>query len=185
HPKIGNADVAGEEPNSVSELYTTLKRFRDVYARGIVPRTEGPTERALFNAFRSSLFENSAFYPSRFELKIDDRGQLFETVKHEGGGQFFVSTTRPGAMRGNHYHVRKLERFMVIEGEAEISLRKLLDTEVLRFRVGGAEPVYIDMPTFYTHAIQNVGSGDLTTLFWSDEMFDVNDPDTYAEPVEA
>jgi UDP-2-acetamido-2,6-beta-L-arabino-hexul-4-ose reductase len=51
------------------------------------------------------------------------------------------------------------------------------------FLVTGAEPVYIDMPTLHTHNITNVGNQDLLTLFWTNEIFDPNDPDTFAEEV--
>ena len=40
----------------------------------------------------------------------------------------------PGATRGDHYHLRKVERFFVVKGTAEIALRRLYDDEVIRFR---------------------------------------------------
>ena len=40
------------------------------------------------------------------------------------------------------------------------------------------------MPTMHTHNITNVGSGELITLFWSNEIFDPQDPDTYSEQVQ-
>ena len=49
--------------------------------------------------------------------------------------------------------------------------------------VSGATPCYIDMPTFHTHDITNVGTGELVTLFWSHELYDPGQPDTYAEKV--
>jgi UDP-2-acetamido-2,6-beta-L-arabino-hexul-4-ose reductase len=39
------------------------------------------------------------------------------------------------------------------------------------------------MPTFYTHNITNTGSDDLVTLFWTHELFDPSNPDTYVDPV--
>jgi UDP-2-acetamido-2,6-beta-L-arabino-hexul-4-ose reductase len=39
------------------------------------------------------------------------------------------------------------------------------------------------MPVFYTHNITNVGEGPMLTLFWSNEIFDPADPDTYFEEV--
>jgi UDP-2-acetamido-2,6-beta-L-arabino-hexul-4-ose reductase len=72
---------------------------------------------------------------------------------------------------------------VVVRGEAEICLRRVLHEEVLRFRVSGDEPVIIDMPTMWAHNITNVGAGELTTLFWANEIFDPANPDTYPEPV--
>jgi UDP-2-acetamido-2,6-beta-L-arabino-hexul-4-ose reductase len=35
----------------------------------------------------------------------------------------------------------------------------------------------------WAHNITNVGAGELTTLFWANEIFDPANPDTYPEPV--
>ncbi|MHA1344611.1 MAG: polysaccharide biosynthesis C-terminal domain-containing protein, partial [Promethearchaeota archaeon] len=40
-----------------------------------------------------------------------------------------------------------------------------------------------DIPIFHTHNIENIGKTDLVTIFWSNELFDPNDPDTFFEKV--
>lgn len=103
---------------------------------------------------------------------------------HGGAGQTFCSSTRPGVTRGEHFHLAKVERFVVLRGSAEISLRRVGDTEVLRFPVRGDEPVVIDMPTMWVHKLVNTGADELLTLFWTNELFDPDRPDTWPEPVE-
>ena len=39
------------------------------------------------------------------------------------------------------------------------------------------------MPVFYAHHIENTGPGELVTLFWTNEVFDASDPDTFMEDV--
>ena len=117
------------------------------------------------------------------DLRSDNRGSLFEAIKSEHGGQVFLSSTVPGATRGNHFHTRKIERFLVVAGEAEIRLRKLFTDSVDTFRVSGARPCFIDMPTFHTHSIQNVGNSEVITLFWANEIYDPANSDTYSEQV--
>ncbi len=85
-----------------------------------------------------------------------------------------MSSTRPGHTRGDHYHLRKVERFFVIAGEAEISLRRLLHDDVVTFRLSGERPSFVDMPTMWVHNIRNVGDGELVTLFWSDQLLDAD-----------
>ena len=104
-------------------------------------------------------------------------------MKSLHGGQCFVSTTRPGITRGNHYHRHKLERFLVVQGEAVIRIRKLLTSDVTQYRVSGINPSYVDMPALHTHNITNTGNSDLVTLFWSHEIFNPNAADTFAESV--
>jgi UDP-2-acetamido-2,6-beta-L-arabino-hexul-4-ose reductase len=85
--------------------------------------------------------------------------------------------------RGQHYHRRKIERFTVLSGTAEISMRKLFSDEVLTFPVGGTNPVAVDMPTMWSHKITNTGSDELYTMFWINEIFDPSSPDTFPEEV--
>jgi UDP-2-acetamido-2,6-beta-L-arabino-hexul-4-ose reductase len=94
-----------------------------------------------------------------------------------------MSHTRPGVTRGNHYHRRKVERFLVITGTARIRIRALFRGGATELLVSGGKPVFIDMPTLHTHNITNVGDQDLITLFWTNEIFDPSDPDTFAEEV--
>jgi UDP-2-acetamido-2,6-beta-L-arabino-hexul-4-ose reductase len=117
------------------------------------------------------------------ERRADERGSLFEAVRSLNAGQTFFSTTQPQITRGNHYHTRKVERFLVVKGQAVIRMRRLFSDEVLEYPVTGDEPCYVDMPTLYTHNITNIGDGELMTLFWANEIFDSGDADTFFEVV--
>jgi UDP-2-acetamido-2,6-beta-L-arabino-hexul-4-ose reductase len=169
------------EPLRVGELLDRLQAMVTSYRAMVVPPLGRALDLRLFNTYRSYLFP--AQYPLPFKLHTDPRGSLFECVRSVHGGQCFVSTTKPGITRGNHFHTRKFERFAVIGGEAVIRLRRLFDDTVHEFAVRGDAPVAVDMPTLHTHSIENTGAGELTTLFWSHEFFDPADPDTFQEPV--
>lgn len=165
----------------VAEVAGKLIAMHDSYTSNVIPDLRDRFELQLFNTLRSFMYPD--FYPSELTLHTDDRGSLFEAVKTDNGGQAFLSTTKPGITRGNHFHFEKVERFLVIRGEAVIRLRRLFDDEVKEFRVSGDKPVYIDMPALHTHSITNVGEDELMTLFWSHEIFDPEAPDTYFLPV--
>ena len=167
---------------TVSELATQLTTFATTYRSGEIPPLTDRFAVRLFNTYRSQLFPANT--PLRLPTHTDARGGLVEAVKvHGGGGQTFCSTTVPGVTRGEHFHLAKVERFVVIRGEAEIRLRRVLHDDVLTFRVSGDKPTVVDMPTMWAHNITNVGSSDLTTLFWTNDVFDPLNPDTYPEPV--
>ena len=117
------------------------------------------------------------------KLNTDARGTLFEAVKGGGGGQTFLSTTNPGVTRGDHFHLAKVERFLVVQGEAVIRIRKVLEDTISEYRVSGDAPAPVDMPTLHTHSIENVGEGELLTLFWTHDLFDPANPDTFADKV--
>ena len=172
------------EPHPVSDVLARLRGYHDLYdGRGELPDLGDPFDVDLFNTYRSFVFP--AAFPVVAELHEDARGRLFETVRSHGGtGQSFVSTTVPGATRGDHYHLHKVERFFVVRGEAEIALRRLYGTEVVRFRLSGDAPAFVDMPTMWVHNITNVGDAELVTVFWADQLLDPEDPDQYPERVE-
>ncbi|MBG6103492.1 NAD-dependent epimerase/dehydratase family protein [Micromonospora vinacea] len=166
----------------VRDLADQLGSYAGVYRTGEIPPLHNRHEVRLFNTYRSHCFP--AHYPLALPTRADARGALVETVKtHGGAGQTFCSTTRPGITRGEHFHLAKVERFVVLRGTAEISLRRIGDTEVIRFRVSGDEPVVIDMPTMWAHNITNTGQDELLTLFWTNELFDSERPDTWPESV--
>jgi UDP-2-acetamido-2,6-beta-L-arabino-hexul-4-ose reductase len=167
----------------VSGLMEKLEEFHHRYLEGDIPNITSRFDRALFNTYRSFCFPDH--YPIYPRVRADPRGELFEAVRgHASQCQVFLSSTRPGITRGNHFHRRKVERFLVLHGRAVIALRRLFGDHVVRFEVSGDRPAIVDMPTMWTHSIRNTGSDDLMTLFWADEIFDPEHPDTYREPVE-
>lgn len=184
-PEPGDAGGIREpegRATSVSTLLGTLTGFRDVYATGDIPDINDPLHLALFNTYRSFCFPQ--LYPILPPLRADNRGHLFECVKGHGGQtQVFCSTSHPGITRGEHFHLRKVERFLVLQGTAEIALRRLFDDAVVRFQVSGTAPAIVDMPTMWAHSITNTGDDELLTLFWAHEILDPSNPDTYPEPV--
>jgi len=176
----GTVRVEGA-PMRVSEALERLKAIHATYQAGILPELADPFALECFNTYRSYLYPDRV--PVPLELRTDPRGSLFEAVKSVHGGQAFLSTTHPGITRGRHFHRQKVERFLVISGQAEIRIRRLFDPEVRVFPVSGEAPCFIDIPTLHTHEITNVGHGELLTLFWSHEIFDPSNPDTHPEPV--
>ncbi len=166
----------------VSALLEKLRGMHAQYAeQQLIPHLADPFDLALFNTLRSYRYPALALTP--LTLRSDNRGHLFEAVRTLHGGQAFMSTTHAGITRGNHFHTHKIERFLVCAGQAEIKIRKLFSDEIMTFTVSGDAPSFIDMPTFHTHSITNVGSGELVTLFWAHELFDPQNPDTFAEAV--
>ena len=166
---------------SVSLLLDRVRGFDRSYRGHFIPELTTDLDLDLFNTYRSYLYPRH--YPVTLQLHSDARGNLFEAVKSLHGGQCFISTTKPGVTRGNHYHTRKVERFLVLNGEAVIRIRKLFTKDTVEFKVSSTIPQCIDMPTFCTHNITNTGGGDLTTLFWAHEIYDPQRSDTIREPV--
>ena len=167
----------------VSEIFALLQYFRTTYQdKGEVPILNNDFEHNLFNTYRCYM-DVSNYFPKKFVQHADNRGTFIEIARLGLPGQMSFSTTLPGITRGNHFHTRKIERFAVIKGKALIQLRRIGTNEVHDFYLDGDEPAYVDMPIWYTHNIKNIGEEMLYTIFWINEAFDVNNPDTYFEIV--
>lgn len=162
-------------------LLEMLQRFHALYEANVYPGFADDFEVALFNSYRAALYPDG--FPRPLRLNTDARGTLFEAAKGGGGGQTFLSWTEPGVTRGDHFHLHKVERFLVVSGEAVIRIRKVLTDTVWEYPVSGAAPAPVDMPTLHTHSIENTGTDPLLTLFWTHDLFDPAAPDTYADRV--
>ena len=104
--------VPEPRPMTVPALLETLQRFHGSYTANVFPDLSDSFELALFNSYRAATYPTH--WPRPLALNTDARGTLFEAVKGGGGGQTFLSTTRPGVTRGDHFHLNKVERFLVI-----------------------------------------------------------------------
>ena len=162
---------------SVEELYRKLLSFYESYVSGLMPDMQDELSVQLFNVLRTHMFPD--YYPHQLPQQKDSRGVLFEAVKG-GSGQTFLSWTEPAVVRGNHFHRNKVERFLVVKGDAIIRVRHILKDTIHEYVVSGDQPAFVDMPTLHTHNIENVGDEPLLTLFWANEIFDPDSPDTYA-----
>lgn len=174
-----NLIVPPSDSYFVSRVLDKLSLYKQKYMdNGEIPMLQGKFELQLFNTFRSYIPMNS-YFPRNFVQNVDERGAFVEIIRLGIGGQCSFSTTHPNVTRGNHFHTRKIERFAVIKGKAQINLRRVDSMEVLSFELDGAQPSYVDMPIWYTHNIVNTGSEEVYTIFWINEPFNSSDSDTY------
>ena len=174
-------ETSGHE-STVSGVLGVLEEIAGTYVTGRIPSLQEPFHLQLFNTYRSHLYPE--WFPRPLVAHSDERGAFVEVVQSVGGeGQTSFSTTRPGITRGNHFHLRKVERFVVVKGQARIAIRPVTGTKVSTFDVSGETPMFVDMPTLATHNITNTGDDELLTLFWINEIFDPTDPDTFFEAV--
>ncbi|MEI6873607.1 MAG: NAD-dependent epimerase/dehydratase family protein, partial [Spirochaetota bacterium] len=162
---------------TLGELAALITSFRESRLTLLLPGFHSPLVRALYATYLSYLEGEDFAYP--LQIRTDERGSLAEMMKSKTFGQIFVSRTKPGITRGNHYHHTKTEKFMVVEGDAVIRFRQIDGTEIIEHRVSGKEFRVVDIPPGYTHHITNVGVGELVTLFWASEIFNPEKMDTF------
>ncbi|MDR1385714.1 MAG: NAD-dependent epimerase/dehydratase family protein [Planctomycetaceae bacterium] len=166
---------------TLGELASRIRFFHDMQSTLMIPDMSERFNQQLYATYMSYVpKEHWAYSPP---INTDNRGNLAELVKSQMFGQMFVSRTKPGITRGNHYHHTKIEKFIVIGGEAVIRFRHIFGSEIIEFPVKGEDYRIVEIPPGYTHNITNTGTTELITLFWSSEIFDKEKPDTYFEEV--
>ena len=166
----------------LGDLAGRIQAFHEMRSTLILPDFSDWFNRALYATYLSYVPPDARRHS--LEIKSDARGSLAEFIKQKSFGQVFVSRTKPGITRGNHYHHTKSEKFFVVEGEGLIRMRAIEGGLVEEYPVNGSEYQVIDIPPGFTHSITNVGASEMVTLFWSSEMFDPNRSDTYYLPVD-
>ena len=142
-----------------------------------VPDMGDAFTRKLYATYLSYLPTDGFSYP--LDMHCDARGSFTEFLRTPERGQVSVNISRPGVVKGNHWHHTKNEKFLVVKGEGVIRFRRLNTEAVYEYRVSGDKLVVVDIPTGYTHNIENVGESDMVTEMWASEPFDPERPDTY------
>ena len=179
----------GAQKASLGEIVDLLESFRDARETLAVPNLEdGSFSKKLYSTFLS-YYEPGHF---AYDLKpnVDARGSFTEFLRTSERGQVSVNVSKPGITKGNHWHMSKWEKFLVVSGVASIKLRKVgEDAEgnsypVDEYVVRGEDMRVVEMIPGYTHSITNLSdTDDLVTVMWANEPFDPENPDTYYEEV--
>lgn len=166
---------------TLGELADRIRRLHAIRKTLTVPDLDDDLMKCLHATFLSFFPEEGFGYPVK--LNTDNRGWLFELIKSEHFGQIFVSKTLPGITRGNHYHDTKVEKFCVIQGKGVIRFRRIDSDRILEYPVDNRVIKVVDIPPGYTHSIENTGEDEMICLFWANQIFAPERPDTYFDPV--
>ena len=164
----------------IVELLYSFKESRNTLG---VPDLGDAFTKKLYSTYLSYLPEDAFSYP--LKMNVDARGSFTEILRTPDRGQFSVNISKPRITKGNHWHHTKNEKFLVVSGKGVIRFRNMSDPDgkVLEYFVSGDKLEVIDIPTGYTHNIENLGDTDMVTFMWCNECFDPERPDTYYEEV--
>lgn len=166
---------------TLGEIVDLLYSFVESRRTLQVPQLNDPFVKKLYSTYLSFLPEDAFSYT--LTTHEDYRGSFTEVLRTPDRGQVSINISKPGITKGNHWHHTKNEKFIVVQGQGVIRFRKIGEEKVIEYPVKGDELKVVDIPTGYTHNIENIGKENLVTLMWANELFDPNKPDTYFEEV--
>lgn len=174
--------VTPEYTTTVGKLAELIRTFKQSRQSLVTERVGTGLVRALYATYVSYL------PPETFSYTVpqygDTRGVFVEMLKTPDCGQFSYFTAHPGITRGGHYHHTKTEKFLVIKGEARFGFRHIITNEYYALDTSGHKPEIVETVPGWTHDITNIGQEEMIVMLWANEIFDRENPDTYARPVQ-
>ena len=162
----------------MAELIQSFPALRDSLT---APDQSDPLVKKLYATYLSFLPPEDFSRPT--VTHADQRGSFTELLHMGSRGQVSLNVSKPHITKGDHWHQTKHEKFIVLQGEGVIRFRKVGDSTVIAYKVSGENLTVVDIPTGYTHSIENTGDTDMLTLMWANEVFDPAHPDTLRLPV--
>ena len=175
--------VAVEHEIRLGEIVDILYSFRESRVNLEVPNVGEPIVKKLYSTYLSYLPAEEFSYP--LKMNVDERGSFTEMLRSAWCGQVSVNISKPGITKGEHWHNTKTEKFCVVSGHGVIRFRDEREPNmpVIEKFVSGDKIEVVDIPTGYTHNIENLGDTDMVTIMWCNECFDPQHPETYFDKV--
>lgn len=162
---------------SLGWIVETIKSFKESRDNLVLPNVGDELTKKLYSTYLSFLAEDNFSY--KLKMNKDDRGSFTEFLRTTHAGQTSINISKPGIVKGNHWHHTKNEKFLVVSGEGVIRFRKPESNEIIEYFVSGEELEVVDIPVGYTHNIENLGKTEMVTVMWVNEPFNPNEPDTF------
>ena len=167
---------------SLGYIVDLLKQFKDELQTIYVPASGDDFIKKLHATFVTYLSPRDLVTTAT--KNEDDRGNFSELIRTHQAGQISISTTKPGVIRGQHYHHTKIEKFIVIKGRARVGFTSVLDdTDNYKIEVDDSVIQIVTIPPGYIHNIENIGNDEMIMILWANELFNSKYPDTYAKTV--
>ena len=141
-------------------------------------------EKKLYSTYLAYLPKDKVKFP--LKMHVDERGSFTELFRSSKSGQVSINISKPGVIKGQHWHNSKCEFFVVVSGHGLIQMRKIDSDEIINIEVSGEKIEAVCMLPGYTHNIINLSeTEDLITVMWANEGFEPTKPDTFREEVDS
>ena len=168
---------------TLGEIVDLLLEFKQQPVTLMMPKMpNGSFAKKLYSLYLTYLPVDKFKYT--LKMNVDARGSFTELVHTVDCGQVSINISKPGITKGQHWHNSKWELFIVVAGHGLIQERNINTGEIVEFEVSGDKIEAVHMVPGWTHNIINLSTTEnLVTVMTCNEIFDLNNPDTFFEPV--
>mgnify|MGYP002768593887 FL=1 len=109
---------------TLGEIVDLLEQFKMQPQTLLMPKMpDGSFAKKLFSLYLTYLPKEKFVYP--LKMNVDDRGSFTELVHTQDCGQVSINISKPGIMKGQHWHNSKWELFIVVAGHGLIQERNI------------------------------------------------------------
>lgn len=117
------------------------------------------------------------------EIHTNKSGWLVELLKaneiKSPIKQIHVASIKPGRLRGNHYHSKRIEWMLIITGRVELCLQDVNTKEKICFKLSEKEPKVITVFPFISHKIKNIGKKTAYLISAQNDIYNRRNPDAF------
>lgn len=114
----------------------------------------------------------------------DRRGWFVEVLKrnqiNEEVQQISVASLKPGAIRGNHYHLKRVEWFFVFGDKAQFYVENTKTHKKRSFKLSLKNPKVIVVFPNTAHAVKNLSKKTIYLLEAQNDIYNPKNPDKYS-----
>ena len=119
----------------------------------------------------------------KLEIHKDERGWLVELLKadelEEPVKQLHIASIKPGGVRGNHYHAKRIEWFFLVAGKARLVLVDIKTKKRVSFQLSEEKPQVITIYPDISHAVKNIGKKTAYLVSAQNDIFDPKNSDRF------
>jgi dTDP-4-dehydrorhamnose 3,5-epimerase len=120
-------------------------------------------------------------------MHSDKRGWLAEMLKRNeikrDIKQIYVATIKPGAVRGNHYHKKRIEWFLILNGKAKLYLEDLKTKKKVCLTLSSNTPRVVTIFPRVAHALKNISKKTIYLVSAQSDIYSFKNPDTFSYQV--
>ena len=168
---------------TLGEIVDLLESFKRQSVTLMIPKMpEGSFAKKLYSLYLTYLPTEKFKYA--LKMNVDERGSFTELLHTQDCGQISINISKPGVVKGQHWHNSKWELFIVVAGHGLIQERNIHTGEIVEFEVSGDKIEAVYMIPGWTHNIINLSDTEnLVTVMTCNEIFNPERPDTFYELV--
>jgi dTDP-4-dehydrorhamnose 3,5-epimerase-like enzyme len=111
----------------------------------------------------------------------DSRGWFLKIINgHEEHlpqftGEIYIISANPGETKGEHYHLKANEWFLLIKGKCRLKLCDTIDNEYFEIILEDSLPRTIFIPAKIAHSFENKSGEDFMLIAYTDRLYDPSD----------